>query len=134
MSEDNAEQVWQQASEEERHTTDPSNSAEQDDEPDLQEAIKEAYAQIDAGDTHENLTVRDENLAALIHGLDDAGELGSIASKANEKLDRDDDASETTAGVLKALIRVGLDEVRSDAMDTAVEAKKQYQIEQADEF
>jgi len=130
-----AEELLQQGGQKLHEAEAPEQSAETDDDsPDLQTAIKEAYAKIDAGDTHENLTVRDENLAALIHGLDDAGELGAIASEANEELDREDDASDTAAGVLKALIRVGLNEVRPDAMETAVEARKEYQLEQTDEF
>jgi len=126
--ESDAMDTWGEAAEETRDTTDPTPSN-ADATPDLQAAVRDAYAAIDDGDAHENLTIRDANLAALVRGLDDADELARVADAANDRLDRDADANaDTRAGVLKAVLRVGFDAVAADAVETAKDAKREHDL------
>ena len=128
---ENAEDAWASAAEESRDTTNPDTPTGEE-MTDLQTAIRDAYADIDAGHAHENLTIRDENLAALVAGLDNAGQLEATARHANDHLDRTPDESlGTRAAVLKALLRVGLDEVEPEIVETARKAKREHEVQKA---
>jgi len=134
MSDDSekAEELLQQSKSQKRHTTDPSSSDGNSDPP-LQDAVRDAYARLDEGDLHENLTVRDGDLAALVAALEETDQLSTIGDRANQWLDRDGTA-ESRAAVLKALLRVGLQDVASDEVEAAKEGKREFLASQADEF
>ncbi len=138
MSDDaqKAEELLQQGGQKLHEAEAPEQSAETDDDtPTLQAAITDAYAAIDEGDAHTNLTVRDEDLAALVAGLDDADELEGIITAAQDALDRDPDASDATrAKALGLLLRVGLSNVAPETIETAVDAKQAHLSNQASEF
>jgi hypothetical protein len=139
MTDDNtsAEDLLQEAKNNRRHTTDaPQQSTETDEQPvDLPGAIAEAYAEIDAGDTPSNLTLRDTNLAALFTGLERSDRLEPIITEAHETLDRDGEVdSLTRATALRLLVRVGLDEVDDGIIEAGKEGKQQFLTEQASEF
>lgn len=129
MAENNqkeAEELLQQSSEQKRHNTPAGAGGEPDQETaSLDEAVAEAYHALDDGDLHENLTVRDENLAALVAGLDDTERLEAVGVRANDHLGRDDDV-ETRAGLLKALLRVGLSEVAEEELTEAKDGRRMY--------
>ena len=95
--------------------------------------MRDAYARLDEGELHENLTVRDGDLAALVAALEETDQLSTIGDQANEWLGRDGDA-ESRAAVLKALLRVGLQGVASDEVEAAKEGKREFLASQADEF
>jgi len=131
---DKAEELLQQSKEQKRHTTDPeTDTSTGSDSPPLQEAVSESYARLEAGEMHENLTVRDADLAALMAALDETGELPAVGQRANDWLSREASA-ESRADVLNALLRVGLHEVASDEVEGAKEGKRQFLASQADEF
>lgn len=127
-----AEELLQQSKDQKRHETEPT-TAEKDDTPTLEEAIADAYVSLESGDLHSNLTLRDENLAALFAGLDELGDLERIGSNAAAELDRDADAT-TKADVLRLLIRIGLSEVEDDVIDAAKNGRKQFLESKTDEF
>ena len=129
-----AEELLKQSAEQKRHNSNPTVS-ETGGEPEqsLDEAVADAYRRMDDGEIHENLTVRDGDLAALIAGLEETGELETIGTRANNHLDRDGDA-DSRAAVLKALLRVGLQEVASEEVEAAKEGKRSHLMSHADEF
>jgi hypothetical protein len=133
---DKAEEMLQESKDQTRHGAEaPSES--QNDTPSLslQEAIRDAYERIDANDMPENLTIRDARLAALIRGLEETDQLATVAADAGAELGRDSDNTRgTRAATLRLLIRIGLREVAPETMQTAVEARKEYLTQQADEF
>lgn len=47
----------------------------------------DAYAAIDDGDSSSNISVHDENLAALVRGLEDVDELADVAEAVRDELD-----------------------------------------------
>lgn len=122
---DAAEQALQQSKEQKRHSAEPANTREEESGLSLTDAVAEAYHDLDAGDLHENLTVRDENLAALIAGLEETGQLEAVGQRANELLGRDEDI-DSRAALLKVLIRVGIHEVAADELDDAKQGRTQY--------
>lgn len=132
-STDEAEELLQQSKSQKRHTTDPQQSSETDDSQSLEEAVAEAYARLDAGEVHENLTVRDGDLAALVAALEATDQLDAVGERANQWLGRDEDAS-SRAAVLKLLLRIGLNEVASDEVEAAKAGKREFLASQADEF
>lgn len=135
MSDDSnkAEELLQQSKNQKRHTTDPAGSSEGNGPSSLQDAVKDAYTRLDDGEMHENLTVRDGDLAALMAALEETGELSSVGEAANQWLDRDEDAS-SRAAVLKLLLRVGLNEVAADEIEAAKNGKREFLASQADDF
>lgn len=132
--EDEAEKLLQQAKEQKRHETEPTNATDTSDNLSLESAVQQAYEQLDDGDIPENLTIRDEHLAALFAGLDETDGLEDVGRAAADALDRDADGLDTRVAVLKLLVRVGLDEVASESVEAAKEARREYLASQADEF
>lgn len=106
-----------------------------DDTPALEEAIADAYEQIDKGDVSSNLTLRDENLAALFHGLENTNRLADVGERAADELDKDPDDTETRAATLRLLVRIGLqavDDEEAGIIQSATDGRNQYY--QSDEF
>lgn len=128
-----AEELLQQSAEQRRHTSEPDQPPEEEASRSLPEAIADAYGALDAGDRHENLTVRDADLAALVAGLEETDQVADVADQANEHLDRDAPA-ESRAHMLKAIFRVGLQEIAPETIDAAKEGKRKHLTQQADEF
>ncbi|MFC7216516.1 hypothetical protein ACFQO4_20870 [Saliphagus sp. GCM10025334] len=136
MSDDTskAEALLEEAKQQKRHETEPTNEP-ADDSPSLEDAIVDAYAAIDDGDAHSNLTIRDSDLAALVAGLDETDGLEEIVADAQDDLDREGtDADATKAMALGLLVRVGLSEVAPDTLETTLEAKKRHAVNQASEI
>lgn len=131
MSQDEAEKLLQSSKNQKRST---SESSEGEETIDLYQAIQETYAAIDAGEASSNITVRDANLAALFHGLEKSGKLLDMATDARSELNRGDEDTVSRSQTIGDLVRIGLHEVDPDAVDTALEAKKEYLLAQEDEF
>lgn len=119
-------ELLEQAGEQRRHSDDSTASGREDEpEKSLERAVADAYHDLDDGDRHENLTVRDENIAALVAGLEDTDRLVDVGEAANAHLGRDADVG-SRADVLKALLRVGIDEIDADVLDAGREGRSLY--------
>jgi len=125
MSEKEAEDILSSQKDNKRHTTEPTQNGSSS--PDLKDAIVQAYAEIDAGDRPQNLTVRDEKLAALLGGLEDADRLDEVMIRAAEQLGTDPPEKVTRANTLRMLIRLGLAKSVPDIVETSSAARKQHQ-------
>ena len=121
-----AEELLQQSGSDKLHAAEAPTQSESDDTPELEDAIADAYEAIDAGDVSSNLTLRDANLAALFHGLEDADQLADIGEDAADYLGRDPDDTETRAAVLRLLVRIGLKEVDESALESGKEGRRQF--------
>jgi hypothetical protein len=134
MSDDEqaAEELLQQSGEQKRHNSEPSTK-EPTDARSLQDAIVDAYELIDEGDASPNITVRDENLAALIRGLEDADELADVAQAARDELDRDG-GRVSRSQTFGDLARVGLSVVAPEVVEDGKAARKEFVLSQEDEF
>lgn len=128
-----AEELLQQSSEQKRHQTEPSTASHEEEAVSLADAVRDAYDRLDDGDAHENLTIRDKDLAALFAGLDECDSLDAVGTDAAAVLDRDD-TPESKAGVLGVLVRVGLQEVAPEHIEDAKAGKRAWLSSQADEF
>ncbi|WP_433631049.1 hypothetical protein [Halomicrococcus sp. NG-SE-24] len=127
-----AEELLQQSGEQKRHNSEPSTE-ETTDARSLQDAIVDAYEAIDDGDSSSNITVRDENLAALVRGLEDVDELSDVAEAARDELDRDE-GRVSRSQTLGDLARVGLDVVAPEVIEDGKAARKEFVLSQEDEF
>ena len=127
-----AEELLQQSGEQKRHNSEPSTE-ETTDEQSLQDAIVDAYEAIDDGDTSSNITVRDENLAALVRGLENTDELTDVAEAARDELDRDE-GRVSRSQTLGDLARVGLSVVAPEVIEDGKAARKEFVLSQEDEF
>ncbi len=127
MSDDQAkaEELLKGQTEQARHQTDPSID-DTDDTPALEDAIADAFERIDDGDLSSNLTLRDNRLAALFHGLEDAGDLAAVGDKAAAELDSDAEDTETRAAVLRLLVRIGLETVDESVLEAGKAGRRQY--------
>lgn len=103
-----------------------------DDLPELEDAIADAYQAIDDNDLSSNLTLRDENLAALFHGLEAAEQLDDVGELAADELNRDPDDTESRAAVLRLLVRIGLKAVDDSLLDSGKEGRRRFL--ESDEF
>jgi len=121
--------AWKESGGNDRHTSEPTTTA--DESPELEDALREAFADVLDGDAPSNSTIRDENLAALLRGLEEAGELGRVVREANDKLGRESDG-ESRNDALKALVRLGLAQVRPDVMGLATDARND--VERVNDF
>ncbi|MBO4249491.1 hypothetical protein IL252_16920 [Halomicrobium sp. IBSBa] len=111
------EELLEQSKEQKRHQSEPQQEPEAADESSLEVYIADVYEELEAGEVPTNLTMRDRNLAALIRGLDEAGQLDDVGTDVREHLDRDSVDSESRGSVLGLLVRAGLDEVRPDLIE-----------------
>lgn len=131
MSQDKAEKLLQSSKSQKRSTSEPSPS---DETVELTQTVQEAYEAIDNGDVSSNITVRDTNLAALFHGLEESGDLAHVAAAARTSLDREDNSNVNRSQTIGDLIRVGLQEVAPETVDQAMKAKKEHLLSKEGEF
>ncbi|MFQ3293058.1 MAG: hypothetical protein ACI8VE_000112, partial [Natrialbaceae archaeon] len=90
-SQDKAEELLSQSKSQSRLSSEASDQSatEQDESEELSlaDAVANAYEDLDQGELHQNLTVRDEDLAALVTGLEKTGQLNNVAQRAYNRLD-----------------------------------------------
>ena len=103
---------------------DGGNEPEEDVDP-LEAAIVRAFERLDAGDAPKSLSLRDAQLAALIHGLEDQREdFTAVGVALQEALGRDADPEAIDRSeVLRLAIRVGLREAAPEVIETARDAQ-----------
>ena len=100
-----AEELLQQSKEQTRHGSDPT-PRETENKLSLQEALLNAYEDLENGDLLETLTIRDDDLAVLLEALSETDELSALGDSAHRALGREEAQVKSKAGLLKALIRV----------------------------
>lgn len=99
----------------------------------LDAAVADAFRRLEAGDLNQNLTTRDERLAALFDALDETDRLEEIVDAASDELGKDDqDVSKSTTVAL--LTRIGLEKVASETLEDAKSGYQSFLASQADEF
>jgi len=128
-----AEALLEQSKQQKRHETEPTVST-RDDEPSLVEAVADAYDELENDDLPENLTIRDDNLAALFAGLDETNGLNDVIAAAASALDREEPDADSKAAALRLLVRVGLDDVAPEVLDAGAEGYEQHREQQDYEF
>lgn len=137
MTDDNPdpEDLLQQTKEQSRTNT-PASQADKsgagDDPPTLPEALADELEAIDAGDSHPNITVRDENMAALLNALNITGELSDVVADAAQQTDRRMTSADRSEAI-RQLLRVGLQEINPDVLDQGQEGHRIYAERQADQ-
>jgi hypothetical protein len=92
----------------------------------LEASILAALEDIDAGDRPVNMCTRDETVAAIMHGLEDSGELETAADTLREHLGHDSDADADRSEVLRLAIRAGLQAAAPEVVDAAREARAEH--------
>ena len=128
------EALLEQSKEQKRHQSEAKQSTTDADEPPLEEYIANIYEDLDAGEVPTNLTMRDRNLAALVRGLDEAGQLDAVGADLREHLGRDESDSESRGSLLGLLVRAGLAEVRPDLIEAGEAGYKTYTERQETQF
>ena len=128
------EELLEQSKEQKRHQSEPQQQDTEPDAPSLEEYIADVYEELDAGEVPTNLTMRDRNLAALIRGLDEAGQLDAVGADVREYLDRDATDSESRGSVLGLLVRAGLAEVRPDLIEAGEGGYERFTERQETQF
>lgn len=99
----------------------------------LDAAVADAFGRLEDGDLNQNLTTRDERLAALLDALDETDQLEEIVAAASEELAKDDqDVSKST--VVALLTRIGLETVAPEMLEEAKSGYQSYLAAQADDF
>ena len=129
------EELLEQSKEQKRHRSEPQQSDTDDSsEQPLEEYIADVYEELDAGEVPTNLTMRDQNLAALIRGLDAASKLDSVGADLRDHLDREAVDSESRGSVLGLLVRAGLSDVRPDLIEAGEAGYETYTDRQETQF
>lgn len=103
-----------------------------EDEPDaLEAAIVAAFNAIDQGDLSKTLSVRDDRLAALVHGLEAEEGLEPVGVALQEALGRDvDEEVIDRSEILRLALRLGFQEAVPDVFETAKDAHARHVSEQ----
>ena len=128
------EALLEQSKEQKRHQSEAQQEPTGDDEPALEAYIADIYEELDAGEVPTNLTMRDRNLAALIRGLDETGQLDSVGADLRDHLGRDATDSESRGSLLGLLVRAGLADVRPDLIEAGETGYQTYTERQETQF
>ena len=94
----------------------------------LEEAMVAAFEEIEAGETPKSLSLRDGQLASLIHGLEaEPDELEAVGIALQKALDREiDPEAVDRSEVLRLAVRVGLREAAPEVVETARNAQARH--------
>jgi len=122
-NEKDPDEILAESKENKRHTTDPDTNGSS---PALEDAILQAIEDVDSGDRPQNLTVRDEKLAALFGGVEDADRLDELMIRAAKQIGADPPEKVTRANALRMVIRAGLVESAPDLLETSKDARDRY--------
>ena len=86
---------------------------------------------MESGDVSKTLSVRDEQLAALIRGLEETDSLADVGTPLKEELGRDDDKDVTDRSeLLRLAVRLGLQQAAPEVVETARDANARHASEQ----
>lgn len=128
------EALLEQSKEQKRHQSEAQQSSADTEQQSLEEYIADVYEELEAGEVPTNLTMRDQNLAALVRGLDEAGQLDSVGADLRNHLERESTDSESRGSLLGLLVRVGLAEVRPDLIEAGEAGYERYTERQETQF
>lgn len=136
-NQDKAEELLSQSKSQSRLNSEVSDqpTTEQDESEGLSlaEAVANAYEDLDEGEIHQNLTVRDEDLAALVTALENTGQLNNVAQRAYDRLDIEGEPN-SRADFIKAAVRLALSEIGEEEVEAAKQGKRKHLTQQADTF
>ncbi|GGK84340.1 hypothetical protein [Haloarcula sebkhae] len=97
----------------------------------LEDAIVTLLGEVERGDISKTLSVRDEQLTALIRGLEETGSLDDVGTSLKEELGRDDDEAMTDRSeLLRLAVRLGIQEAAPEVVETARDANARHASEQ----
>ncbi|WP_434531937.1 hypothetical protein ACODNH_23560 (plasmid) [Haloarcula sp. NS06] len=121
--------------EELREQTDVGTRAEaettNDETSELEDAIVTLLGEVESGDVSKTLSVRDEQLAALIRGLEETDSLADVGTPLKEELGRDDDKDVTDRSeLLRLAVRLGLQQAAPEVVETARDANARHASKQ----
>jgi hypothetical protein len=102
-----------------------------DETSDLEDAIVTLLGEVQNGDVSKTLSVRDEQLTALIRGLEETDSINDVGASLREKLGRDSATDGTDRSeILRLAVRVGLQEAAPEVVETARDANARHASEQ----
>ena len=102
-----------------------------DDANELEDAIVTLLGEVESGDVSKTLSMRDEQLAALVRGLEETDSLDDVGTPLREALGRDGETDVTDRSeLLRLAVRVGLREAAPEVIETAREASARHASEQ----
>ncbi|NHN65317.1 hypothetical protein G9463_18715 [Haloarcula sp. JP-Z28] len=97
----------------------------------LEDAIVTLLGEVQSGDVSKTLSVRDEQLAALIRGLEETESLDDVGAPLKEALGRDDGEDVTDRSeLLRLAVRLGIQEAAPEVVETARDANARHASEQ----
>lgn len=129
---DDAEDLLDEAKEQRRTNTEPKTETSSGDSVTLVEAVADALEEIDDKGQNPTIGFRDENLFALMDGLEATGELETIVRDAQAELGIDDDPTDNRSEACRLLVRVGLLSLDESIYDDAAKGRKEYAERKAD--
>jgi len=102
-----------------------------DETSDLEDAIVTLLGEVQNGGVSKTLSVRDEQLTALIRGLEETDGINDVGASLREKLGRDSATDGTDRSeILRLAVRVGLQEAAPEVVETARDANARHASEQ----
>jgi len=129
------EELLQQSRDQRRTSTEATASTDSDDQPSLQAAVRQAFAEVEAGELNSTFGFRDERLVALLVGLERSGELAGVVTDAQAALGKDPDPeSATRSAAASLLIRLGLQHLDEDVLEAGRAGYEEHLRSKAEEF
>jgi len=124
-----ARDALQAAKQQGRMDTEPDNEdAQVAREHPLVDAVAAAHENIESGPANPQVQSRDQDLAALLAGVDETGDIEELVREARVEIGRDPDAGAVSkAAAVSVLVRVGLQAVDEDVAEALVEGKRQFE-------
>jgi hypothetical protein len=109
-----------------RRTNTEATANESDEQMSLADAVADALRAIDEDETNPTMGFRDENLVALLDGLEATGELVRVVRDGRTELGIESDGDPTRSEACRLLMRVGLQTLDDSILDDAAEGRKQF--------
>lgn len=101
-----------------------------DDQTDLEAAIAEEYHRVRQSGAATTLSLRDERVAAIVRGLDEADDLGNLSADVWDAVPGEADGQpDSRSGLLSGLLRLGLKEADESLFETDRVAFRRYRDE-----
>lgn len=100
-----------------------------DDRPALDNAVADALEAIDDGDASNHLTVRDDELAALLAALQESDELDSVLASLINDLDWPESVEGTPSDVIRLAMRLGLKTAVPEIVERARDGRDAFVVE-----
>lgn len=105
------------------------NDSEENEDP-LKAAIVDAFDAIEDGERSKTLSVRDGQLAALVHGVEADDRLDEVGEAFANELDREPADEYDRSEVLRLALRYAFHDVTGDVVETATEAQAEHVADQ----